>query len=66
MILNAKMLSGNRVKDSEVVLLSGLSRSVKENERPVQGGRTELTLKIKCKQVLSVQCSFFDALFDLE
>lgn len=68
MIFNAKMLSGKPAKDSEgkkknsdVVLLSGLSRSVKGNESPAWCEWAELTPKIKCKQRLSVQfsCAYF-------
>lgn len=47
------------LRKPEVVLLSGLARSLKENESPVQCGWTELTPGIECKQVLDAQFSFF-------
>lgn len=47
------------LRKPEVVLLSGLARSLKENESPVRCGWTELTPGIECKQVLDAQFSFF-------
>lgn len=68
MIFNAKTLSGNRAKASEgkeVVLLSGLSRSVKANESPVQceWGRAHPPRSSVNRSSVSIQLLFLLFLF---